>query len=346
MRPRDEDLDDSDFGSDGVDPWGRAFVVERDLAGVPLDRFLASVFPDLDRNYLRSLVRDGRVRVDGTPMTAPRALWRNAVVTIDAGPEDDVQYQKAPPPPSTEICYEDEAIAFVNKPAGLILDQRNVAQHCPSLSAPKGDLLRVLEKLDRAASGLMIVTKNLPAHRAVEKLYQDGVAVVETLVVCEGGAPEDDFIVNEPIGSDERRTGKREVHGEGAEAAETRIVVKSRYEAFTVLVAIPKTHRTHQIRVHLQYAGLPIVGDATYGRPGEVWVRDLKRGYERKPGGTEKPVFSRMALHVQKIQLPSPAGVAAEALLPPPPDFDRFLKSLERYRSDAPSRRARHGRDS
>lgn len=336
MRPRHDDEDELLKGSrdDGGDPWGRTLVVERELAGVTLDRFLASSFPSLDHGYLRQLVREGRVRVDGVAMMSSRKLWRNAVVSIDADVEDDVKYQKPEELPVVDICYEDADVAIVNKPPGLILDQRNLAQHVPSLSAPKGDLVRLVEKMEKSASGLMILTKNLEAHRAVEKLMESGAVIEEVLAICEGQAgDEDSFAIADPIGTDERRTGRREVNGENAEPAETRVTVQSRYDHFTVVVAIPVTHRTHQVRVHLQSAGLPIAGDPYYGRNAQIWVSDLKRGYSPKPGATEKPVFARTAMFVQKIQFTSPAGCVAMAAAAPPADFERFLKSLERYRS-------------
>ncbi|MBI3819792.1 MAG: RluA family pseudouridine synthase [Planctomycetes bacterium] len=345
MRSHDDELDKLETNRPAADPWGKTFVVERELAGVPLDRFLSGLFPDFDRNYLRRLVRDGHVRVDGVPMVAPQKLWRNAVVTIDAGVENDAEYHKEPPPPPVEIRYEDPAVAIVYKPENVILDQRNVDNQCPSMRAPKGDLLRIVGKLEKDASGLVVVTKNLAAHREIESIYRNGGALSEYLAICEGTAQDEEFTINDPIGADERHTGRREVNGDGARPAETRVLLKSQFERFALLVAIPKTHETHQVRVHLQYVDLPVAGDTLYGRNTEIWMADLKRGYSRKQGMREKPVFARIALHVQKIQFKSPASGNADAIAEaaPPADFERFIKSLERYRS--PGRRSDRGGD-
>ncbi|MFN0206364.1 MAG: pseudouridine synthase [Planctomycetota bacterium] len=336
-RPVDDDdlLESGDGGSDGGNPFDRTFVVERDLAGIPLDRFLSNELPDLDRTYLRQLVREGRVRVDGVPMTSSRPLWRNAVVNIAARPDEDVSYQKqvvteidAPFP----IVYENADVAIINKPAGVTLDPKLLMERCPTLHAPKGDLLRPAEKVDRETSGLVVITKNLAVSRAVQEIYNSEKVNCEVLAIVEGSPDEDSFVIKANLGADERHTGRRVVDGEHAERAETEIYVMERFDGFTAIVAKPRTHRTHQIRAHLQHLVLPVVGDPLYNHKAEITVAQLKRGFEHKAGHSEKPMITRMAMHIQRIQFQSPAGEAIDAKVDPPRDLDRFIKSLHRYR--------------
>lgn len=333
----DDDMSAGDSNSGTPGPFDRAIVVEREHAGMPLDRFLSAMFKDLDRAYLRGLVRSGAVRVDGVVVTSPRALWRNAVVTIEASPEQDVVYEKPVVAPEFIIKYEDAALAIIQKPPGEPFDARIAARVCPALVPPRGEVLRLIEKVDRDTSGLVVVTKTLVATRALEAQYEAGTALIEHYAICDGSPEDEVFSIDEPLGSDARRSGRREVNGLGAEPASTLVRVLERFDQFTIVSAAPRTHRTHQVRVHLQSAGIPIVNDPVYGRESEVRVSDLKRGYARKQGSVEKPLLTRMALHIQQIKMDSPAGGVAHATAPPPPDLDRFVKTLERYRR--PTRR-------
>jgi RluA family pseudouridine synthase len=339
MKPRDpeDELDDAPGASGEPGPFSRNLVVERELAGIPLDKFLASSFPAVHRNYLRQLVREGKVRVDGQTMTTSRALWRNAVVSIEARAEDDVVYEDEDvvherEEPPFKIAFEDAGLAVIEKPSGVALDPKVLGERCPTLHAPKGDVLRAAEKVDREASGLVIVTKNLAVSRAVHQLYEDELIQSTVLAIVEGSPDEPRFTIDQPLGADERHSGRRVIHGEHAERAETEIEVAESFDGFTAVYARPRTHRTHQVRAHLQHFALPVVGDPMYGHRSEITISLLKRGFAPKPGRIERPLMTRMAIHIQRLQFQSPEGGAVDVAAEPPADLARFVKALRRYR--------------
>jgi len=107
--------------------------------------------------------------------------------------------------------------------------------------------------------------------------------------------------------------------------------VLEKFSGWTLLRCEPFTSRTHQIRVHLRHAGLPIVGDELYGgKP--LWLSRLKRDYRLKPGHTERPLFSRVALHAEQLTLPHPVTGETVAISAPwPKDFKVAVKYLRQF---------------
>lgn len=319
-------------GGGSGDWWESPFVVPREQSGLPLDRFLAAQLPEFDRAYLRSLIREGRVCVDGTPMTTSRALWGNAVVMVDPGGDDAPRWD-GEPRLKARLIYEDEAVAVLDKPAGLPLHARTLARHAPGLEPARGETLHLVERMESEMSGVLPVAKTLEAARALESQRSDGTMLLEVFAIVRGTPEQDRFVIDLPLGADDRRSGRRAVDREGGDPAETRVLVGRRFDGYSEVLAYPLTHRTHQVRVHLAAAGFPPAVDALYGDRREIALSDLKRRYDPKPGRAEKPLLDRVSAHASSISLVSPAAGAVRVASPMPADLQRLAGALERHRA-------------
>jgi 23S rRNA pseudouridine955/2504/2580 synthase len=112
----------------------------------------------------------------------------------------------------------------------------------------------------------------------------------------------------------------------------TRIQVEQRFEGYTLLRCNPLTGRTHQIRVHLSWAGFPLVIDPTYGRRETLKLSEIKRGYKAKRGAEERPLMARLTLHAAAIAWPADDGQLTRVEAPLPADFTRLLRQLSKVR--------------
>jgi len=139
------------------------------------------------------------------------------------------------------------------------------------------------------------------------------------------------FEVEARLGPHSVKPGLMRVDPRRGKRAITRFEVRERFAGYTLLECRPLTGRTHQIRVHLKYAGLPLVGDVAYGgRP--LLLSRLKSGYRLRPGETERPLLSRVALHAARLTLAHPVtGAVLNVTAPWPKDLAVAAKYLRRY---------------
>lgn len=270
-------------------------VVERD--GERLDSFLADRL-ELSRSRLEQLIASGDVTVDGA---VPKKRYRPK-----AG--DRIQVRVPPPAPAhaapedipLDIVYEDADLLVLNKPAGLVVHPapghrsgtlvNALLHHVDDLSGI-GGVLRpgIVHRLDRDTSGLMIVAKNDRAHERLSNALKRRKIHRRYLTACWGHLAEDAVTVEAPIG---RHTSERKKMGvvEGGRRAVTHFRRLERWRAADLVSAELETGRTHQIRVHLQHIGHPVVGDQVYGAgrergfsgPERGWAATLAKGVPRQ----------------------------------------------------------------
>jgi 23S rRNA pseudouridine1911/1915/1917 synthase len=303
--------------------------VTEQFAGQRLDAALASMFPDYSRSRLQQWIRDGQVLLDGaivkpkTRLTGDETLELN--IHLDHRP-DEVQPQDIP----LQVVFEDEDIIVLNKPAGLVVH--------PAAGHADGTLVNALlhfdaglarvpragivHRLDKDTTGLMVVARNLRAHKhLVEELQQRTVsreyqAVVHGVITAGG-------TVDAPIGRHMRDRVRMCVRDDGKPATTHYRVIK-RYREHTHVQLKLESGRTHQIRVHMQYIRHPIVGDPVYG------------GRQRIPPQAEKELvaqlrgFKRQALHACRLSLVHPqTGKQLTWRAPLPADMVQLLAVLE-----------------
>ena len=295
--------------------------VPETLAGLRLDKALARMFPEHSRNRLQKWLRDGHVRLDSHAARPKQKIWGGEHIELhpQADPADTTFRAE---PIALEIVHEDEDLLVINKPAGLVVHPGSgnwqgtllnaLLYHAPQLAAiPRAG---IVHRLDKDTSGLLVVAKTLRAQTELVRQIQartvkrDYLAVVHGVVRLDGE-------VAAPIGRDPRSRTRMAVVGTGRPAL-TRYKVAKRFADATLLECSLSTGRTHQIRVHMQSLGHPLVGDPVY------------RGKRR--GESKLTVLRRQALHAVRLEFSHPvSGVRRRFTAPPPEDLRVLLDSLE-----------------
>lgn len=287
---------------------GRLDAVVAELSGAP-------------RADVQRAIAAGRVAVDGRDRPKSFRLTGGEALTIDLAAGAPVPASGPPVP----VRFRDASIAVVAKPAGMLthptvgrregtLVNSLLAMGVPL--APAGGELRpgIVHRLDAGTSGLLVVACTDEAYAALQPMFRRHTIARRYLALVRG-APADDVVrVEAPLG---RRAARIVVDRVEGRAASTVVTVRERFARTTLVEAAPETGRTHQIRVHLQAIGHPIVGDRAYGGGGE----------EARLLGLSRPF-----LHAWRLAFTHPiTGTAIELEEPLPPDL---AEALDRARAD------------
>jgi 23S rRNA pseudouridine1911/1915/1917 synthase len=296
------------------------------VSGERLDRRLRALHPDLSWTRIRNAIERGQVTVDDVIARDPAlAVGRSSVVDYHAS-------RPALPTARLDLSllYEDDEILVIDKPAGLLTIAsdpesratedtvlRRVQEYARRLHGRKG-YAGVLHRLDRGTSGALAVALSQNAHRAGRALFAAHAFERWYLAIVEG-APRRDRGTIEALISNDYVSGRRRVVQDEREGrhAVTHYQVRERFQRAALLELQLETGRQHQIRLHLQQLGHPIVGESVY-----VTAPGTGVGARR---------VTRPLLHAWRLTFPHPlheGTVHAEA--PLPPDFDRVLKELRR----------------
>jgi len=296
-----------------------------DSACERLDRWLAGRLRDCSRSYIQKLIRSGNVLLDGAPAKASRPVTAGQHLTISfppADPEPSAVPEDIPVP----VVYEDEHLLVVNKPAGMATHPscghargtlaNAMAFHCERLSKVNGPVRPgIVHRLDLDTSGLLVVARNDPAHRELARQFADREVSKRYVAVVHGAMPESSGEIEKQLGRHPVKRKKQAVLHAGGRAALTRYQTLERLGSFSQLELMPRTGRTHQLRVHLASSGCPILCDALYGRE-STYPRD-------------EPVLERQALHAAALAFSHPAtGERVQFEAPPPDDYRAVLELL------------------
>jgi 23S rRNA pseudouridine1911/1915/1917 synthase len=296
-------------------------VVGEDDAGERLDRLLAEL-AGISRSQARRWIDEGRVRVGGQACRASQRL--GAADCIEASPPGPLPSPLAPEPIPLSILHEDADLIVIDKPAGLVVHPgpghaggtlvNALLYHCGDL-AGVGGVTRpgIVHRLDRGTSGVMVVAKHDAAHQALALQFQDHSIEREYRALVRGLPGAEAGRIERPIGRHRRDRKRMSVRVEAGREAATawRVLRRFARSERSWLAIRPETGRTHQIRVHLASAGLPIVGDPVYGRAREAEL-------------------ARPALHAALLGFRHPAsGRWLRFEAPLPEDLARLLEALE-----------------
>jgi 23S rRNA pseudouridine1911/1915/1917 synthase len=272
------------------------------------------------------------------------------------GPPHAPPLRAIPEEIALDIVYEDDDLAIVNKPAGMMVhagagateDARNrgtlvnaLLHHFKKLSSVGGELRPgIVHRLDRATSGLMVVAKNDEAHRRLAKQFS-GRQVHKTYIALVHGWPKQDRgTIQSAISRHSQKRTRMTTRGFGGREAVTHYVVKRKIDApygkFALVELKIETGRTHQIRVHMSSLGHPVVGDALYGAPGELKSQSNKR---RAAGMPATLTLDRNFLHSAVLELEHPrTKESLKFSRPLPAELTDLLNSLENARQEGPRR--------
>jgi 23S rRNA pseudouridine955/2504/2580 synthase len=309
-------------------------VVDEELAGIGLADFLERRWQDRHRLDLRRLVAEGRIRVNGERCLHDRRLRAGDVVQLAAAVPGPRRRGRRELPP---VRFESATALVVDKPAGVpTVRDRSGAD--PGLHGLLEELrpgadLRIVHRLDRDTSGCLILGKGLAAARHFDLLFRSGGIDKSYVALVQGVPVRDAFDVDAWLGPDPRRPGKvvaSSTGGRGFREARTRVEVRRRFHAHTLVGLVPETGRGHQLRVHLSSIGHPIAGDADYGgRP--LLLSELKDDYKMRRGAVEQPLLARMFLHAERIAFRDADGAEVAVDSPLPDDLAIALQKLENF---------------
>ncbi len=254
--------------------------LEVSSGGQRVDRFLAER-TQLSRSAIQRLARAGHVRVAGRPVEPAYKVRTGERLTVDV-PEAEPALSLEAEDIAVEVVYEDEDVLVVNKPAGLVVHPAYGHRSGTLVNAIVGrikaetgrDAARpgLVHRLDKDTSGVMIVAKTDVAHLALSRQLQAKRFAKEYLALVWGDPGAQPAVVEAPVlrDPDDRRRMVVRATGRDAVTRFARIAVYGSGSARQSLLHVqPETGRTHQIRIHLAFARLPIVGDPVYGRTGD-----------------------------------------------------------------------------
>jgi 23S rRNA pseudouridine1911/1915/1917 synthase len=251
-------------------------AVDEASAGLRLDVFLAGAIEDASRSFLQRLIKAGAVTVNGeVGKRASRIMVEGDTLTvaIPPAPSSAVEAENIP----LDILYEDADLLVVNKAAGLVVHPapgnytgtlvNAVLYHCPDFTRPGQDPTRpgIVHRLDRDTSGVMVIAKSPVAFLSLAKQAHDHAFERRYLALVRGTFKEEAGRIEAAVGRSLVDPKRMTITGIRGRKAVTHFTVKENLGLASLISLQLETGRTHQIRVHLRFAGHPVLGDPTYG---------------------------------------------------------------------------------
>lgn len=272
-----------------------------------LDQYVISQNPRLSRSYAARLIEGGKVLVNGKPVTKPGYKLR---LQDEIGIGYDVDELPEPPAIELPVLYEDRHCVVINKPAGVLSHSKGafnpeatVATWLRSrTNGMSGERAGIVHRLDRATSGVMICAKTPEALSWLQKQFSQRKAKKTYLAVVKGVPAKAEAIIDMPIERNPKKPQTFRVGANGKNAVTAYKVLLDNGQA-SLLELRPTTGRTHQLRVHLQHLGHPIIGDTLYGGP----------------------AADRLYLHAQSLELTLPNKTRKTFEVPAPDEFRDIL---------------------
>ena len=249
-----------------------------------LDVYISEINQDYSRSYFKTLIKNGNVAVNGAVVTkAGTPLVSGDKIEIDI--PDPVSSDNKPQDIPLDIVYEDQYLLIINKPQGLVVHPgaghsdgtlvNALLNHCDGKLSDINGVLRpgIVHRIDKDTSGLMLACKDNETHIRLSEMIANHKVIRKYRAIACGVVKSEKGTIDAPIGRSNTDRRKMVVRGDGKYAV-THFEVVNRFCEATDLLLKLETGRTHQIRVHLNYIGHPIVGDPVYG------TRKMKFGLE------------------------------------------------------------------
>ncbi len=330
----------------------RILGVTPEFAGRRLDQFLVASLDGISRSRIQLLLDQGGILVDGKHAKASHKLHGTESIAV-TGEAQPPPLRAIPEEIPLDIVFEDNDLAVINKPAGMMVhagagatdDARNqgtlvnaLLHHFQLLSSTAGDLRPgIVHRLDKETSGLIIVAKNDRTHQALSEMFSSRSLSKTYIALVHGDIKQDHGTINTPISRDLiRRTRMTTRRTDSGRTAISHYKVLRRlstlFGRFTLVSVRIETGRTHQIRVHLSSIGHPVVGDKLYGAPALIQLASTailrkKRTIENTADALS---LDRNFLHAAELEFNHPrTGDTLSLRSELPAELTNFLHRIE-----------------
>jgi 23S rRNA pseudouridine1911/1915/1917 synthase len=270
-----------------------------------LDVSLAEMHPDISRSTWQKHIKSGHVSVNGNVVVSSKAdMVQSDTITVDIPADTDFSDKELP------IVYKDDNVIVINKPVGVLAhskgalnDEFTVADFFRRYSTFNIDTNRpgIVHRLDRDTSGIMIGARNPETAALLSRQFADRKTKKTYYAVVDGVPKNDTALIDLPIGRNPSAPSTFRVDAKG-KAAQTSCKIISSNGTLSLVELSPKTGRTHQLRVHMQYLNTPIHGDRVYGKPSD-----------------------RLYLHAHSLEITIPKGDRQVFVAPTPPEFSALV---------------------
>ncbi len=284
------------------------YLINKKSSFVRLDQFLSNQNPDISRSKIQKMIANNLVKVNGKIETSSKKQINPNLDKIELS-EEEITIK---PLPEIEIIYQDDNIMAIDKPAGVLthdIDPENHIEETVADFAKKHGNFKnpdyrsgIVHRLDRATSGIILIAKNNQATEYLKSQFKDRKIEKTYIAISKGNPKLYQAKIDLPLKRSLKQPGKFTVDANGKKAISNYQVLKSK-DNYNMIEIKPKTGRTHQIRVHLSYINLPIVGDYLYS--GEK--------------------SDRLYLHAQKIKFTNLDGEILELETKLPKEFNKWI---------------------
>lgn len=311
------------------------FVISEFEVGLRLDAFLAEEIDAWSRSRLQKLIDEGEVTVNGGAIKSSYKLREGDTVEVELAESPDERFEPEDIP--LDVIFEDDILAVINKPAGMIVHpgagvtsgtlanaiafrfQNDAANES---EGPRSNRVGIVHRLDKDTSGLIVVAKNELTAEKLSAQFHDRKVSKSYIALVHGFVRKLTGKIEEPIARDRSNRTKMAVNKNGRNAVSF-YKVRKRYERYTLLDVDIRTGRTHQIRVHMAHLNHPIIGDETYNEGRDKTIQDAQ-----VRSGISK--LGRFFLHAEKLSFTHPVTKERlEFVQPMPSELIALLELLE-----------------
>jgi 23S rRNA pseudouridine1911/1915/1917 synthase len=318
-------------------------TVEARAHGWRVDHYLSRLFPNYSRGQFQRAIEQHYVLLNGLPVKASRRVRVNDRISVrlPAEPDGTLAAEDIP----LAVVYEDDALVVINKSADMVTHPGKANYrgtlaaalqfHFNRLSDVAGQLRPgIVHRLDRDTTGVIVVAKDNQAHHRLSAQFEERSVTKEYRAIVRGSVSTEQGLIETHVTVHPRVREKMIVcaPGKNTRVAVTQYDVLERFRGFSYLRLLPRTGRTHQLRVHLRHIGHPIVADRLYGGHAELRLSEVAPHLTND--GEDVTLIDRQALHAARLVIRHPVSEQPlECTAPLPEDMQRTLEALRTYRT-------------